>query len=228
MSRHLQQLIDTSHLFGGNAAFVESLYERWLSEPGTVPEHWRAYFERLNGGDGADIAHGPIRDELASVARANGALAAAAPTTSASAEFAEKQANVLRLVNAYRVRGHQRAQLDPLHLTERPPVPDLQPGFHHLTDADLDTVFNTGSLQGTQEMKLRDIVDLLETVYCGHIGYEYMHITDTNQRRWLQERIENAAGQYVYDREDRIEILRQLTAAEGLEKYLHRKYVGQK
>ncbi len=228
MSRNLQQLVDTSHLFGGNAAFVEALYEQWLSEPGTVPEHWRAYFERLDDGRGADIAHGPIREELARLARLNGGSAVAAPAGGASVESAEKQANVLRLINAFRVRGHQRAQLDPLDLTERPPVADLEPQFHHLTDADLETVFNTGSLQGTQEMRLREIVELLDRVYCGPIGYEYMHITDTNQRRWLQERIENAAGQYVFDRDDQLTLLKQLTAAEGLEKYLHKKYVGQK
>jgi 2-oxoglutarate dehydrogenase E1 component len=227
VSRNLQQLVDTSHLFGGNAAFVESLYEQWLSDPDTVPDHWRGYFEELNGGQ-PDVAHGPIRDELARAARSDGIGATTASTGSASAEFAEKQANVLRLINAYRVRGHQRSRLDPLELTERPPVADLEPGFHHLSDADLETVFNTGSLHGTQEMRLREILTLLERTYCGPIGYEYMHITDTNQRRWLQERIESAAGHYVFDREDQLTLLQQLTAAEGLEKYLHKKYVGQK
>jgi len=226
VSESLKKQYESSYLFGGNAGFVEALYESWLGDPDSVPGHWHTTFEALADG-GTDIAHAPIREELERRARLNGA-AVTAPRMTGSAEFAEKQANVLRLINAFRVRGHQRARLDPLSLTERPPVPDLEPEFHHLTDADRNTEFHTGSLQGPGRMKLGDIVSLLDSVYCGPIGYEYMHITDTNQRRWLQERIESVGGNYEFSRDEKETFLRHLVAAEGLEKYLHRKYVGQK
>ena len=104
-----------------------------------------------------------------------------------SAAAAERQAKVLRLINAYRVRGHQNANLDPLHLRPQLPLPDLQPSYYGLDKDDMDTVFNTGSLYAPDRMTLREIIALVEQVYCGPIGFEYMHITDTAQKRWIQK-----------------------------------------
>ena len=221
MSKNLQQQYRASHLSGGNAAYVEALYEIWLDTPDAVPEHWQAVFGSLNQ-SGEDSRH------LATLERfrllgANGHHVAAA---SGAEDF--KQSGVLRMINAFRVRGHQRARLDPLGLSERPEVPDLDIGFYGLTEADLHTRFHAGTLAGPDHAALADIIETCRKTYCGSIGSEYMHITDTNQRRWLQQRLEGARGDFTPSKEERLRLLDKLSAAEGMEKYLHSKYVGQK
>ncbi len=222
MSEYLKQHYQASHFSGGNSAYVEALYEQWLDNPETVPDHWQSVFRALNE-TGQDSRHQATLERFRALS-ANGALDHA-PVIAAE-DF--KQAGVLRMINAYRVRGHQRAQLDPLGLSVRPQVPDLELDFYGLGEADLDTTFLTGTLAGPDRLPLSDIVDICRATYCGSIGSEYMHITDTNQRRWLQQRLEGARGDYVPEKEERLRLLDKLSAAEGMEKYLHSKYVGQK
>lgn len=222
MSEYLQQHYLASHLSGGNAPYVEALYEAWLDSPGSVPEHWQRIFLQLNE-SGQDSRHLATLERFRALS-ANGALGAV--SIGSAEDF--KQAGVLRMINAFRVRGHQRARLDPLGLSERPQVPDLEPGFYGLTEADLETAFHSGTLAGPERLTLNEIIDVCRSTYCGSIGSEYMHITDTNQRRWLQQRLEGARGDYTPDREERLRLLEKLSAAEGLEKYLHSRYVGQK
>jgi len=221
MTKPLQEQYRASHLSGGNAAYVEALYEDWLDQPDSVPEHWQAVFSQL----GAAAAEDDTRHQA--IARYFEALRPdSAPTAAAAEDY--KQAGVLRMINAFRVRGHQRAQLDPLGLSERPEVPDLEIGFHGLTEADLDTTFHAGSLVGPEHRTLKEIVDLCQRTYCGTLGIEYTHITDTRQRQWLQQRLEGAGGNFRPEPERRLRLLSKLAAAEGMEKYLHSKYVGQK
>ncbi len=222
MSEYLQKQYVASHLSGGNAAYVEALYEAWLDSPGSVPEHWQRVFSGLNE-SGQDSRHQATLERFRQLS-ANGALDHL-PAASAD-DF--KQAGVLRMINAYRVRGHQRARLDPLGLSERPQVPDLEIEYYGLDESDLDSDFHTGTLAGPDRLPLREIVEVCRSTYCGSIGSEYMHITDTHQRRWLQQRLEGARGDHVPPREERLRLLDKLTAAEGMEKYLHSKYVGQK
>ncbi|HTD28489.1 MAG TPA: 2-oxoglutarate dehydrogenase E1 component, partial [Xanthomonadaceae bacterium] len=167
---------------------------------------------------------------------AKSANRASAPSP-ASDVASQKQAKALRLVTAYRSRGHLRATLDPLGLTaigdveeqpHRPEAPDLDLAFHSLTDADLDTRFSTSLEGGPATLSLRDLFAMLRATYSASIGAEFMHISDVNQRRWVQKRLEKAAGKFGFDAKERIHILERLTAAEGLERYLHTKYVGQK
>ncbi len=222
MSDYLQQHYLASHLTGGNSAYVEALYEAWLDRPDAVPEHWRSAFSRLNE-SGQDSRHLATLERFRWLA----ANAAVHPASAAPAEDV-KQAGVLRMINAFRVRGHQRAQLDPLGLSERPEVPDLDPAFHGLGASDLDTTFHTGTLAAPERLSLAEIIAICRATYCGSIGSEFMHITDTTQRRWLQQRLESARGHYVPERDERLRLLDKLAAAEGLEKYLHSRYVGQK
>jgi len=222
MSEFLQNHYLASHLSGGNAAYVEALYEAWLDRPDSVPEHWQAAFSSLNE-SGQDSRHLATLERFRLLS-ANGAL----DHTPAIAVEDFKQAGVLRMINAFRVRGHQRAQLDPLGLSERPQVADLEIEFYGLGEADLDTRFHTGTLAGPDHLTLAEIVDICRSTYCGSIGSEYMHISDTRQRRWLQQRLEGARGDFVPDTEERLRLLDKLSAAEGMEKYLHSKYVGQK
>ncbi len=220
MSKQLQQQYRASHLSGGNAAYVEEMYEAWLDAHDSVPDQWQALFSSLNE-SGEDVRHLALLEHFRQLG-ANGVQ----PPTGGAEDF--KQAGVLRLINAFRVRGHQRAQLDPLKLSERPPVPDLEIDFYGLGEADLKNSFHTGTLAGPDHLPLAEIVDICRRTYCGSIGTEYMHITDTNQRRWLQQRLEGARGDFTPSQEERLRLFDKLSAAEGMEKYLHSKYVGQK
>ena len=229
MSTLLDLLQQSSALYGGNAPFIEELYERYLVDPGAVGDKWRNYFDQLrsNGSAGpAEVPHGPIQAEFARLARTPGRprVTARGP----SAPETEKQVAVLRLINGYRVRGHQNAHLDPLQLRQQRPVPDLDPAHYQLGSTDMEREFNTGSLFAPNSMRLADIIRFLEDVYCGTIGSEYMHITDTEQKRWIQKQLEGSRAQPNLDRDTRHWLLELLTAAEGMERYLHTTYVGQK
>ena len=225
-----QQFVASSAIQGANARWIEDYYEQFLEDPESVDESWRAYFRRVRGGDGAtEIAHGPVLARFQRLARENPCRRVTASGESSwTPEAAEKQAAVLRLINYYRVRGHQAARLDPLGLVPIPKIPDLDPAFHGLTDADLDVEFNTGSLAAADRMTLREIIRLLKAVYTDTIGAEYMYITETAQKRWIQKRLESVAFEPKLTLERKKEVLLQLTAAEGIERYLHNKYVGQK
>ncbi len=236
MKASFEELLRNSYLAGANAAFIEDLYEQYLHDAAEVPEKWRAYFQGLETAAPRgmpEIPHSEVRKEFIRLARRNGrgngaAAAAGVAVGGLSPEAAQKQAAVLRLINAWRVRGHQAADLDPLDLREPMRVPDLDPAHHGLTEGDMVEEFNTGSLFAPDRMKLADIVRFLRTTYGSTIGCEYMHITDTREKRWIQERIERPRAKPVLPPEKRREILERLTAAEGIEKYLHSKYVGQK
>ncbi|MEM1080483.1 MAG: 2-oxoglutarate dehydrogenase E1 component [Pseudomonadota bacterium] len=223
MTDDLEQQYRASHLSGLNAAFIEQLYEAWLDDPNSVPTQWHPVLQAMldETGQQTDTRHRAIARQFEGLSHS---------VNGASMPMAEdfKQAGVLRMINAFRVRGHQRAQLDPLGMSERPEVPDLDLDFHQLSESDLNTEFHTGSLAAPDRMRLRDILALCQNTYCGTIGAEFMHITDTNQRRWLQQRLEGTAGQYRPAPEDRLRLLSKLGAAEGMEKYLHSRYVGQK
>ena len=224
-----QHFLEQSHLFGGNAPFVEALYERYLDDPESVEPTWQAYFKQLQNAPGpitADVDHGAIRDEFIRLTQRHRTTVTMACTSVAASE--SKQVAVLQLLNAYRVRGHQQARLDPLGMQEQAALSELDPSYHALTEADMDTVFSTGSLVGTPQAKLRDILVQLQETYCGSIGAEYMHITDTVQKRWIQQLLEGSRCKPNFSPEYRRHILRKVIAAEGLEQYLHTKYVGQK
>ena len=227
----LRALWRSSPLAGGNAAYLEQLYEQFLHDPDSVPQAWRQYFENLPRVDGVtqDIPHSIIREEFRKRARQLRSLARPrAEQAAVTADQAHKQVKVLQLINAYRYRGHQAAKLDPLGLREVPMLPDLELETVGLSESDLDTVFETGSLVGPKQATLREIIAHLQATYVGTIGAEYMHITDTQEKRWIQSSLESMHGVPDYPPEVRVNLLKRLTAAQGLEHYLHTKYVGQK
>ncbi len=229
MNKLLDQFIESSSLYGGNASFVEALYEQFLQEPDSVGEAWREKFKSLQNHStyNLDIPHSVVKERFEKMARV--------PTTRQFSlqdnfmeEIMEKQSSVTRLINQYRVSGHQQADYDPLNLLHRSPVPDLDPAYYGLSELDLDTVFNTGTLYGSKRLTLREILSMLNETYCGSIGFEYTHIVDLGITSWLINRIEGTRGRLNLDDEQKIRLLKQLTDAEGIEKYLHRRYVGQK
>jgi len=223
----LQQFRETSPLSGGNATFIEQLYEDYLRDPGSVAAEWRKYFDDFQGCSAGDRPHSDAIARIEAAQRRNG-RGTVTIATAATDAVSQKQAAVLRLVTAYRSRGHLAANLDPLGLTAKLPAPDLDPAAHGLTEADLDTEFNTGSLAGPPRLKLRDLIALLKATYANTIGAEFMHISDAEQRRWMHEQLERAGGRFALDAAEKKRLLERLTAAEGLERYLHTKYVGQK
>ncbi len=224
-----QTFIASSSISGSNAAFVEQYYEQFLEDPETVEASWRAYFRNIQDQSAPrEIAHSDVVLRFEAVARDKRPGTVVVSNAGFDARAAEKQAAVLRLINYYRVRGHQAARLDPLGLAPITQVPDLDPEFHGLSSADMDTVFNAGSLAAADRLPLREILKLLKAVYTDTIGAEYMYITETAEKRWIQHRLETVAFKPKLSLERKKSTLLQLVAAEGLERYLHNRYVGQK
>jgi 2-oxoglutarate dehydrogenase E1 component len=223
-TKHMQE---TSHISGGNASYIDSLYEDFLVNPDLVPQQWREYFSQLpkiNGRD-EEVSHDEIRRyfaEHAQLAKHAGVVAGG------DVVHERKQMHVAQLMNAYRLHGHHDARLDPLHKAERKVIPDLTLQHHGLSELDFDTTFVTESDLTRNGTQLQEIYDALRKTYCGDLGFEYMHITDNEQVAWLQHKIESVQAHPVVSNENKKWILKHLTAAEGLEKYLGSKYVGQK
>ena len=220
-------------LFGTNAPFIEELYEDYLKNPSLVLPEWCNYFDELQKTAGTaahDVPHGPIlapfvrlvEDEISAGGR--NSVQDAAPILTSE----RKQVSVLQIINAHRFLGVRQANLDPLKIQEKPYIQELDSSYYGLTDEDLDTVFDTGSLVGPARASLQEILQVLRETYCGSIGIEYMYIADTEQKRWLQKRFEGTRSRPSYSAEYKRHILERLNAAEGLEKYLHTRYVGQK
>ena len=218
----LQRLVETSIFGGSNAAYLNHLYEDWLHDAQSVAPSWGIWFQNLHGTD--DVPHS---DAIARIIAAQKRHTAPAPY--ADDIRARKQADVLRLLTAYRSHGHLAADLDPLAIAIKHPAPDLELSFHGLSDGDLDTEFDCGTFAGGGlRMKLHDLREHLRRTYVGSIGAEFMHISDHTQRRWIYERLEKASGDADLDAETRKRVLAKLTAADGLERYLQTRYVGQK
>lgn len=229
----IEQYRGNSYLFGGNAPYVEELYEAYLDNPGSVPDNWRSYFDALqnvpavDGSENRDVAHAPVVESFAQRAKAN---AFQARTSSTELSVARKQVHVQSLIAAYRSLGARWADLDPLKRQERPKIPELEPAFYDLTESDMDITFSATNTYFTkaEQQTLREIVQALRDTYCGTIGAEFMHVTEPAEKRWWQQRLESIRSKPNYSAEKKQHILGRLTAAEGLERYLHTKYVGQK
>jgi 2-oxoglutarate dehydrogenase E1 component len=215
-------MLEPTALYGGNADFLDALYEQYLGDPASVAPEWRTYFATL-GPAAAEQAHSPVRAAIAERAAGGTPLAAAGGADA-------RQAAVSRLIQVWTNRGHLLATIDPLALTRRarPRVLDLD--YFGLTPKDLDSEFFTGSRTPAipKRMKLRDILAQLEYVYAGNVGAEFAHMSDSEERLWLQDQFQEGRLRGSFTPEERRNILWQLTAAEGLERYLHTKYVGQK
>jgi 2-oxoglutarate dehydrogenase E1 component len=200
-----------SLLSGENARFIEALYQQYLSDPATVSVEWREYFSRLSTGvPSPAVTTGVVEESPAAVATL------------------EQQARVLQLINAYRVRGHFEADLDPLGIAPKRRHPELDPAYYGFTKDDLGREFTVGRLFGMPALTLRGILSTLRDSYCGTVGVEYMHIQDPVPRQWIQERIEDKRYRPQFSLETKRAILTKLYAAETFEAFLHTKFVGHK
>ncbi|PRD64471.1 2-oxoglutarate dehydrogenase E1 component [Malikia granosa] len=221
-----------TYLFGGNAPYVEEMYENYLADPTSVPENWREYFDALqhvpaaDGSDARDVPHLPVINAFAERAKSGVTQTVVA---SVDAEMGRKRTSAQQLIAAYRNVGQRFADLDPLKRTERPSIPELDPAFYGFNSADQETVFDvSNTFFGKDKMSLRELLNALRETYCSSIGIEFMHTTNQEQKRWWQQKLESVRAKPAFTAEKKRHILDRLTAAEGLERYLHTKYVGQK
>ena len=219
-------------LFGGNAPYVEEMYENYLANPGSVPHTWRDYFDALqhvpavDGSNAKDVPHLPVINAFSERAKQGQTRTVVA---NADAELGRKSTAAQQLIAAYRNVGALWADLDPLKRAEREHIPELDPAFYGFTDADQETVFDTSNtFFGKDTLSLRELMNALRETYCGTIGAEFMYTTDQIQKRWWQQKLESVRSKPHFSKEKKLHILDRLTAAEGLERFLHTKYVGQK
>ncbi|WDZ94576.1 2-oxoglutarate dehydrogenase E1 component [Herbaspirillum sp. WKF16] len=232
MTKLYEQYNINSYLFGGNAPYIEELYEAYLNNPGSVPDNWRAYFDAVqhvpatDGSNRPDVAHAPVVASFAERAKQGPIRTVIA---SADSDMGRKRVAVTQLIAGYRDLGSRFANLDPLQRQERPSIPELDPAFYGFTDADLDIVFNINNTYfGPETASLRDLLQMLRDTYTRTIGAEFTYVSDMTEVRWLEERLEPTRAAPSFSAEKKKHILERLTAAEGLERYLHTKYVGQK
>jgi 2-oxoglutarate dehydrogenase E1 component len=221
-----------SYLFGGNAPYVEEMYENYLANPGSVPDTWRDYFDALqhvpasDGSQTKDVPHLPVINAFAERAKMGGTRVVMA---SSDAEMGKKRTSVQQIIAAYRNLGVRWADLDPLKRTERENIPELDPAFYGFSDADQEAIFDTSNTYfGKNSMSLRELMNSLRETYCGSIGAEFNFITNQDHKRWWQQKLESIRSKPNFNAAKKKHILERLTAAEGLERFLHTKYVGQK
>jgi 2-oxoglutarate dehydrogenase E1 component len=227
----LMQQRQSSFLFGGNAPYIEEQYELYLADPEAVSDEWRGYFDALretpaiDGSDRADEPHAPVVSTFVELGkRPHGA----GMTLDDGLAIARKQVAVQSLIAAFRMIGTRNADLDPLQLTPPQALAELTPAFYGLSDAEMSLRFSTAdTFLFDEDATLREIVKALEQTYCGTLGAEYMHLANAGERRWWQMRLESTRATPAFSVAEKGRILERLTAAEGLEKYLHTRYVGQ-
>ena len=218
----MQELWGSSHLSAGHAAYLETLYEIYLTTPENLSKEWSDFFSNLPSEQdrNGEISHQSVINEFKNLSR--GAV-------SAKEEIDERQGKVIRLIQSYRNRGHQEATLDPLDMMDRNPIEDLKIEFHGLSEADLDTEFYTDTFNsGSKKSSLKNILDDLRRIYCGNIGIEYNYIMNSNERRWFQKKFESKIESYSFSKDEKLRIYERLNSAEGLAKYLAAKYPGMK
>ncbi|MDH5515218.1 MAG: 2-oxoglutarate dehydrogenase E1 component, partial [Gammaproteobacteria bacterium] len=231
MGKPLMNVLQQSSLLdGGNGEWLEAQYEAWQRDPDSVAENWRDFFATLPQVNGVAVDsafHSELREEFSRLTgRLRGQHMARATAERLTQE--RKQVRVLQLINAYRFLGHRFAKTDPLRRTDPERVVELELAYHELSENDLGTVFRTGSLVGPEETTLENILAALNRTYCETIGAEYMHISETVEKRWIQQQLESVQSHPEVAGEKQRWLLQRLTAAEGIERYLHARYVGQK
>ena len=227
----MQRNRNSSFLYGGNAPYVEEQYEQYLADPGQVPQQWKDYFDALraapaaDGTNAQDVPHAPVVERFVALAR----KPASGPASEIELmKFARKQVAVQSLVASYRMVGARQADLDPLRWTPVARLPELAPAWYGLTEADMRLKFSgADSFFSEEDLELGELVRALEETYSGTLAVEHMHLGNAEQRRWWQMRLESTRARPGLSASGKRRVMERLTAAEGLEKFLHTRYVGQ-
>src|SRR5579872_7018205 len=228
-SKTMQELWQDSYL-AGNEEYLEEMYEAWLGDPTSVAPEWNNYFNQLAKRlprSTPDISHAAVREQFLQLARQS---AKATAVSGIETHQDQKQDNVAELIAAYRRLGHLRANIDPLNMYQGIYSPTLELAYYGFTDQDLTKTFNVGSFAGLNKATatLGEIHQALRRVYSNTIGFEYMHINRVEEVEWIRERIEQGWANFKPNNTEKLRILNKLVVADGLEKYLGFKYVGQK
>jgi 2-oxoglutarate dehydrogenase E1 component len=246
-----QVLAETSFLYGGNAAFVEDLYARWSQNPDSVEPSWRAFFANLhdNAGDVRRAAAEPAwtrpaapaarPDWLSALdglwpavqAKVETKIAERQPTASTDAVRAATldSLRAIMMIRAYRMRGHLKANLDPLGIATTPgDASELDPATYGFSEADFERPIFLDYVLGLETATVAEILQIVRRTYCGNVGVQYMHISDPKEKAWLQERIEGRDKEIAFTKEGKVAILKKLIETEGFERFLHRRFPGTK
>ncbi len=247
--------LETSFLDGANALFIEQMHARYLEDPASVDASWQTFFAEM--GD-KTAAHGPswakpgianpAADEITALldgnwaalepklvrkieVRANGEAAATGALVPARAQIeqaARDSVKALMLIRAYRTRGHLAARLDPLGIEQKGPVDGLDPADYGFGPGDMDRPIFIDNVLGLETATVRQMLDILRRTYCGHLGVEFVHITDPREKAWIQQRIEGPDKEISFTVEGKKAILRKLIEGETFERFMHKRYPGTK
>lgn len=236
MKSSMQSLQKNSFLDANNASYLEQLYESFLMNPKSVGQEWQAYFIKTLEGKSpnTEVLHSKIQEQFKEQAKHPGSYPSFVPGLLSESEceplliHERKQISVNALINAYRLLGHLQAELDPLKLRQKPLVPELMLSFYNLDESDLNTLFESNHMPGLKKKSLKHILEDLKKIYCESCAFEYMHIPDSPERMWVEERVEKMRLEPNMTRETKLHLFERITAAEGLEKYLGAKYPGAK
>lgn len=221
MNNNMQDKWKNSYLFGGNADFIEELYDNYLDDPASVDPKWVSYFNSIQDGTRKDALHSEIKEKFS--------LLTQKPIFSqVSGGLNDAQAQVWRYVVAYRTYGMAYADLDPLQRRNKPKPAELELSSYGLTDQLENEFYVDLDILNSEKLKLKDIVAKFDKIYTEHCGFEFGHISDLSERAWLHHYVEEKYLSYKLDSEEKIQLLQKLTEADGLERFLHTKYVGQK
>lgn len=230
-SKSMQDLWQDSYLTSGNEAYIEELYDTYLANPGSVAPEWRTYFDnlarQLPRAAGGDVSHAAVREQFLQLARhTTNTLAVQGVET----HYDQQQERVSEMIAAFRRLGHLQANIDPLGMYKGVYSPTLELAYYGFTEQDNNKVFNVGSFAGLNKATatLSELHQALRRVYCNTIGFEFMHINRVEEVEWIRERIEQGWANFKPSNDEKKRLLEKLVVADGLEKYLGFKYVGQK
>ena len=249
-SEQNQQFLDTLFLDGGNAAYLEQMQALYLENPNSVDASWQAYFSSLeeDRDNARKNADGPswkrpdwppvAGDEITAALTGDWGDEAAVETAVKGKMGGASEADIRRatkdslralmLIRAYRMRGHMIANLDPLGLHKADPHPELEPATYGFTEQDMDRPIFIDGVLGLETASLRQILEIVKRTYCSTFGIQFMHVSDPEEKKWLQERIEGPDKEISFTKEGRLAILQKLIEGESFEQLLHKRYPGTK
>ncbi|WP_427835071.1 2-oxoglutarate dehydrogenase E1 component [Actinobacillus pleuropneumoniae] len=225
--KNFEDWLASSPFGGSNQTYVEEIYEQYLENPANVDASWRAIFDTLPKTQVVEQPHSQVRDYFRKLAREN----VPESVTVIDPEASAKQVRLLQWINAHRFRGYLEAKLDPINYYrwKTSVVPELDYHHHGFTDADLNETVTIGKyVYGKETMKFSELAAALKQTYLGTIGLEFMHVQDMEQRNWLQAKIESTLNKPLFTHTEKVNLLTELTAADGLERYLGAKFPGAK
>ena len=225
--KNFDDWLASSPFGGSNQTYVEEIYEQYLDDPNSIDVSWKAIFDSFPSTTAVEQPHSQVRDYFRKLARENIPEA----VTVVDPEASTKQVRLLQWINAYRFRGYTQANLDPLNYYrwKTSSVPELDYHHHGFSEADLNETMTVGKyVFGKDTMKFADLTKALKETYLGTIGLEFMHVQDMTQRNWLQAKMESVLNKPLFSKEEKVNLLSELTAADGLERYIGAKFPGAK